>query len=38
MSPNRHHSHPLAGTRLVMLYVAMVVGLALLATALQQAG
>lgn len=39
MSPNRHlqHSHPLAGGRLVALYVFFVFVLAGLATILQQA-
>jgi hypothetical protein len=35
MSPNRHHAHPLAGGRLVGLYVLFVVGVAVLATLLQ---
>jgi hypothetical protein len=35
MSPNRRHAHPLAGNRLVTLYVTFVVLLAILATLLQ---
>jgi hypothetical protein len=35
MSPNRHHAHPLAGVRLILLYVAGAVFLAVLATILQ---
>lgn len=36
MSPNRRHAqHPLAGSRLITLYVAFVVTLALVATLLQ---
>jgi len=37
MSPDRQHAHPLAGGRLIVLYVAFVVALAVLATALQHA-
>jgi hypothetical protein len=38
MSPNRHHAHPLAGVRLIVLYVAAVSALAVLATVLQHVG
>lgn len=37
MSPNRRHPHPLAGARLITLYVGFVVTLAILATVLQHA-
>lgn len=39
MSPNRRgaHAHPLGGSRLITLYVAFVVALAVLATLLQHA-
>jgi hypothetical protein len=37
MSPNRQHSHPLAGGRLIALYVGGAILLAVLATVLQHA-
>lgn len=37
MSPNRPHAHPLAGARLIAIYVAAVVAIAVLATLLQHA-
>jgi len=36
MSPNRHHAHPLAGGRLIAVYMLAVAGFALLATVLER--